>query len=135
MMTMMKITATMTKMTKTVMVTMITMTVMTTTTTMMSYIPDLFQLLGACQDVLVVSTLEQLVVGESFLELGAETSGRLGFLLETGVEVVEINLQIRQLYRQLISLLLEILTCRLSVSIATVYIGFCHFGEHGRARM
>lgn len=73
--------------------------------TWVSSVPEFLVLLSLSDELFVESTLEQLVVRDSFLELGTEAVGGFSFLFEATADVVEINLQVGQLDRQLVALL------------------------------
>ena len=68
-------------------------------------LPCLFELLDARGDLLVVLALQRGVVGLGALQLGAQAGRRLRLLVEPRVHVVEIHLQVRQRYAQLVALL------------------------------
>jgi len=68
-------------------------------------IPELFELFCFRKEFLVESALQLLVVRYGLLQLRAKTVGCLGLFIEASVHVVEINLKVGQLNRELVPLL------------------------------
>lgn len=68
-------------------------------------LPRLLELFNAQSDFFVVLALQSGVVGLCALQLSTQTGRRLGFLVQTSVQVVEINLEVRQRDAQLVTLL------------------------------